>query len=393
MNGSPGPYTGSINSSVTLTNAGAAATFLWTIIDQPEGAADILSSTTIANPTYTPKKEGTTLIRLTTDAGTVNEAVDQQALIILDLKTGRRAPAAGETIEVDATAGWKTDVNRWLRDESARAADGGLTVGMVKAAGLQHLAILSNSSSEVIKSGLPGQEYVPGFTRALANNINHMGRTLFLLETGVDGSSSPANGALVRARAHGLVRLIPGSGAEAVGDPVYVSNAGALSWLVPGNFIRQVGTVVQQNGATFDIQFDGHMQLRQIASQLFWGNGLTSDTGGAVFALDGPGYNQGTAGVTPGSNVVSHGGFISRLYVRVGTAPVGGGVTFTVLRNGSPTLLTCNLGAGLYSASDLTPGHGTAVNEGDQLTMYCQNDMGVTTGATLVVTSVEFSAA
>src|SRR3989304_312459 len=97
-------------------NGGGETTYTWSILDQPEGTIDSLSSTSIQNPTFTPKKEGSYLVRLIVNQGQPDEQRNAVVCSVRQLKTLRRIPAAGETIEADTARGWATDVNRFLTD-------------------------------------------------------------------------------------------------------------------------------------------------------------------------------------------------------------------------------------------------------------------------------------
>ena len=127
-----------INTSVLFSNddAGDETSYLWSVLDQPVGATDALSNTTIENPTFTPKKEGTYLVRLTVDSGLSTESVDQVIVGIRDLKTRLRVPAAGETTEGDTTDGWSTTVNEMLNTTLDAITGAIKLVGQAGAAGL-----------------------------------------------------------------------------------------------------------------------------------------------------------------------------------------------------------------------------------------------------------------
>jgi hypothetical protein len=239
-----------INTLVNLDNAntGGETTFLWLIVDQPLGPADALSSTTIQNPTFTPKKEGTYLLQLT-----VNGAlVDRKVVGVRQLKTRERVPAAQEVTE-DGARGWAGAAGAFLQHVDRSVADPDVLVGVIATPGHSRGAVLKTVGSTTIKPGLPGQEVVPSFDLALATA--HLDDRLFVLEGGVDGNNSPAAGALVRARSLG--QFLGATGVPlAVGDAVFVSNAGLLA-LTPGTNPRRVGAVTSFAAGAYNLMVDG----------------------------------------------------------------------------------------------------------------------------------------
>lgn len=248
-----------INTLVQLDNdgLGGETTYLWSILDQPPGAADSLSSTTISNPTFTPKKEGTYLIRLVVDQSLPTEDSDQAVAAVLQLKTLERVPAAGETTEADATDGWAVAANSFLRRLDSVLSDPGIVVGANGSGSTRTRGdVLRVTSEYYIKTGLPGQEIVPGFTLATADAYNNVNELLCVLEGGVDGSTTVAPNGLLRARWLGAINLQIGSG-SVVGDPVYVTDSGTIS-NTPGTINRQCGSVTSVGGGGYrGIWFDG----------------------------------------------------------------------------------------------------------------------------------------
>jgi hypothetical protein len=239
-----------INTLVNLDNAntGGEVSFLWVIVDQPPGAADALSSTVVQNPTLTPKKEGTYLLQLTVN-GTL---VDRKIVGVRQLKTRERVPAAQEVTE-DGTRGWAGAAGSFLQHVDRSVADPVLLVGVLTTPGHSRGAVLKTVGSTTIKSGLPGQEVVPSFDLALATA--HLDDRLFVLESGVDGNTSPAAGALVIARSLG--QFVGATGVPtAVRDPVFVSNAGVVS-LASGTNQRRVGAVTAFAAGAYNFMVDG----------------------------------------------------------------------------------------------------------------------------------------
>lgn len=111
-----GPVTGSQdNGSLTtisvsnFSDAGVLG-WLWELVDRPQGSSATLTSTTVANPSFTADARGTYLLRLTTytDASrtTVDDADEQLYAIRLEGSFDWRVPAAGETSQLNSTRGW-----------------------------------------------------------------------------------------------------------------------------------------------------------------------------------------------------------------------------------------------------------------------------------------------
>jgi hypothetical protein len=245
-----------INTIVQLDNqnAGGEITYNWFILDQPEGSADALSSSTIQNPTFTPKKEGTYELLLVVNQSMATEVRDQQLVGIRYLKTRERAPGATETTQDDATKGWAKAANRmWSRLDNT-IAQPGLIVGQAGVGGLVPGDVLRISGTAVIKTGLPGQETVPVLTKAPANVAGNVDEYLYIVVSGIDGSLVPANGALIYARWMGLYFGLTGS--PAVGASVYVSDTATIS-TAPGTNSRRIGHVVQASAGMYDVWIEG----------------------------------------------------------------------------------------------------------------------------------------
>jgi hypothetical protein len=230
--------------SLDNNNIGGELTFNWTILDQPPGPADALSSAIIQNPTFTPKKEGTYLIRLVVNQGMGDEQIDVVVGAVRQVKTRFRIAAAGETIEADASDGWATDLNEmWRAFDAGIAQSVFATVGRASVAGLVQGDVLKAVNLATIKAGLPGEEQVLDLDIALATVPADIDDILFVLERGVDGSVTPALGDLIQIKSLGVFsqEIL---GTAVVGDPVFVSDVGKLS-LTPGTNTRKVGSVVQ----------------------------------------------------------------------------------------------------------------------------------------------------
>lgn len=243
---------------VQLNNNGLGdeTTYTWSILSQPAGPADVLSATNIQAPTFTPTKEGSYLIRLIVNIGQPNEQRDQVVAAVLELETRNRIPAANETSEVSNTVGWSQTAADAILQRVTRFTDSGVGVGVAGVPGLVSGNVVWTNGVATIAAGLPGERKVPRFDLAPATNNAAMVSDLFIVMSGVDGSPTPASGALIRVRQFGLFTGITNLGpAPAIGDPIYASDTGTLV-LTPGTISRELGTVVGVGAGTFDGMFD-----------------------------------------------------------------------------------------------------------------------------------------
>lgn len=258
-----------INTVANFSNAstGGETTFAWTLLDQPEGPPDALVP---AGPTATlnPQKEGSYLIQLVVNTGTNTEVRNIAKVDVLNFIDGRSYPAAGETTEQNLTRGWAEEANRLFSDLTSIRKDPGQVAGVIAVNGTAaNQTVLFISGTVEIKSTLPGAERLPLFDIANGSSATEMAGSLFLLTKSVTNTASPsapvAND-VIWARADGMV-YEANLGGGAIGDAVYVSNAGTLA-LTPGTIVRSVGQIVAVRGGVVDIQFEGHKQLLQQAS-------------------------------------------------------------------------------------------------------------------------------
>lgn len=254
INGSPGSDEDlPINTLVQLNNqnSGGEVSYAWSILDQPDGAVDALSSTTIQNPTLTPRKEGSYLIQLIVNFGLASEQRDQVICGVLYVKSQRRAPAAGETDEV-GTDGWKTELSAWLTMIDNLRANPGFLIAQLSGA-LSAGAIVTPSSTATLKSGLPGQEVVPVVTSQNATTAAVLTRPLAVLISNVTGAA-PVSGQLAICLRSGYVSNISIPGAAA-GDTLYVSDTGTLATSA-GTNSRIVGRVLAETAGVCTVFID-----------------------------------------------------------------------------------------------------------------------------------------
>lgn len=279
------------------TNAGGETAYAWAIVDQPPGAVDSLSATNIQNPTFTPKKEGSYLIRLIVNGSALY--VDQVVVAVRQVKTNERVPAAGETDEVDASDGWAgaTGSSSMLRRLDALLADSNVITAYANN-NLTRGQLVSLADAPTIKTGLPGEE------RLLAVDVVGSavsgGEVMFVVEGRVDGNVAALLGELVRCRAVGLYG--PAAlGATSIGEPVYWA-ADMLSLspgVVPGGGYRMVGRVVAIDGANNWIWFNGlqfELEPTRLSEQLLDSAAIVSDPGAIRVRSSGGKFQVSEAG-------------------------------------------------------------------------------------------------
>ena len=253
INGSPGSNDNlPINTLVLLnnSNSGGETTYLWAIVNQPVGATDSLSATNIRNPSFTPKKEGTYLIRLVVNQGLPTEVSDQAIVGILQVDSEQRIPAAGETLENSTTLGWATAVTPFLQYLDAFQAAPLRIVGQLSGVGVTRGTVCSITDSATILAGLPGERIVPVLELTDATIWPAVNSQLYVLVGGVDGDTTPADGALCYFQMAGLFGTVPSAGA--VGDNVYLQDDGSMDTTV-GTIRRVMGKVAVATGAEITI--------------------------------------------------------------------------------------------------------------------------------------------
>jgi hypothetical protein len=327
-----------INALRQLNNQGNGGelTYAWTITDQPAGAADVLSSAVIQNPTLTPRKEGTYRLQLVVNAGLVDQQINAVVLGVKHLKSRQRVPAAGETTEGDPAEGWHTAVGTgWLQYLDAQTL---APADIVFQAG-ENMAFgdaLYPSGTAVIKSGLPGQETVPVLSRAHANVAAQVAGPVYAFVSNVNGTSSALAGQLGVARALSRVGLLPKTPPPAVGASVFVTDAATFD-AIAGTIRRQVGVVIARDpvGNTFDVMYDGSL-------------------GGSAVGGGDPRFGDGSDGAITADGIAA--------IPALGGAPVGS--VYTLTRDAFPTNLTVNSGVTIVTNGFRLIVQGTLTNNG-----------------------------
>lgn len=242
---------------VQLNNVGNGGelTYAWSILDQAPGTTDALSSATIQNPTFTPKKEGTYLIQLVVNASLADQQINRVVCAVKQLKTRTRVPAAGETTEADASDGYAADANASLRLLDTMRADPGIVVAQLGYAAVAQ-QIVYFSSVAVIKSGLPGQETVPVATLADSGVptplIGLATVVLGVVVAAVDGGAL-SSGKLAYIRLYGLVLAATVAGAPVDEARVYLDVAGGLTTVAGARIVGRIIDVA----VPYSVYFNG----------------------------------------------------------------------------------------------------------------------------------------
>ena len=225
VNGSPGPDDDlPINTLVTLSNQnnGGEVSYLWSIVTQPPGTTDSLSSTVVLSPTFTPKKEGTYLIRLVVNQGLASETYQQTVCAVRFLKSFQRAPAAGESTEDSLTEGWALAVNEEITAVDAQLKSVDVVAVADASVGANDLVYFSAVST--IKAGLPGEETLP--TAVLADVTTLPAGAVVGFLTGATDGGAVGVGEVVRVRLYGIVHV---AGTFTAAAPVYLTTVGAFT--------------------------------------------------------------------------------------------------------------------------------------------------------------------
>lgn len=240
-----------INTLVQLSNddAGDESTYLWSILSQPPGAADALSSTTIENPTITPQKEDTYLIKLIVDQGLAGESTDIKLFRIRRLKTDNALIATQETIEGPQNA-WSLPQNETLSSLDNRIFGGDIIVAQAAGA-LTVGTTVAFDAVNIIKAGLPGAENVPRASAINATDATITTKALGVVISKPDGSTTILANDMVLVRMSGLLDITQ-TGTPTVGDNVFVSDGGVPS-LIPGINFRLIGAVVDPTAGAWKV--------------------------------------------------------------------------------------------------------------------------------------------
>lgn len=374
-----------INVVVLLDNDGngGEVTYNWAILEQPDGTADNLSSSTIHNPTFTPKKEGTYLIELIVNQSLASEQRDQVTVGIHQLKNNQRVPAPNEELEGDANGGWaESAVNPYLQWIDKQQADPHIVVGVASGT-VSRGTIVRCVGSYTIKAGLPGEEVLPQFGVASSNTFSHLWGQLGIVEgtpTNPNGAVTVGTGALIRVRFFGMFHQFSGTGFT-VGDPVFLSASSGFS-TTDGVYRRQLGICTAFNGGSSlgDVLFDGSAPtlVPQVAT-----------FGAASIIVDSTPYFlfPGFGGTAVAAQIIwppPGAGLMRRLRVQATTAS-DVDIVFTFMLGASDQALAVTLPAGQLTVSNTNDADAFLVLRGDPVSLKATS---ASVGATALVNAV-----
>lgn len=295
-----------INTPVQLSNAdiGGETTYAWTILSQPPGPVESLSNPAIENPTFTPAKEGSYLLRLVVNAGGgVNEKTAYAVVGILSLRTQLRMPAGGEVLQYDTMVGWANTLNQWLDLIEEMRGDSNLVVCTATAAMGVNSIVRLVSATGTINTGLFGQETVLQAALAKATSVAEVSGELGVVISVCDGTSIGA-GKAVLVRRFGKVTVRP-NGTPTVGDFVLIDDLGGPSLLYTATVPRIIGRVIEVSGGKYTWAIEpGHILERRPVSpfqyEIWSGSSWTKIGGGA--GTSAPGFNT-TSGSAAGLHI------------------------------------------------------------------------------------------
>ncbi len=165
-----------------------------------------------------------------------------------------RVPAGGETTELSSSNGWAADAAAVLDLVDTTKSDPGVLVCTVSDSTVTaRSTIVYFNTFGAIKTGLPGQEYVPAVSKAASSAQNSIHQPLGVVEDIVTGSFPASSGSLIYVRRFGI-HSSSHSVVGTIGDPVYVDSSGHFNGVAgaDGTYIRRIGTLLSQNRVFFD---------------------------------------------------------------------------------------------------------------------------------------------
>lgn len=144
--------------TLSLDDDTDVTSYLWAIAAQPYGATAVLSSTTVASPTFTPTASipGTYLVECTVNT---DEEYGRNGLAFLTELLGGRKPAPTEVSQFGAR-GWETALAGWFDEVETKSHPRTLT---------------DTGTPDGVVSGAVGQLYFDTTNKILY--VNHDGAT------------------------------------------------------------------------------------------------------------------------------------------------------------------------------------------------------------------------
>ncbi len=284
-----------LGTTVNLANdgLGGESTYLWELLDIPEGSTAVLSSSSIAAPNFVADIEGTYLIKLSVNRLLSDADTDTVVAGVLRYKDSIRVPAAGETTEESTLRGWAKDVNRALNKLGEVSSDPTSVLGIAFATlGRGTVAVMDTSTT--IRTGTAQEERVPYFKVAVATSATFMDRPLYVVERTPSGGTSASPSNPVYARMYGVVGPIILGGGTA-GDPVYVTDTGAMS-TSPGTHIRRVGNIVYVDSTNYWVHFNGSLGHHEGDLSFYDSPTITSSNGPITITAASNLFLEGTNG-------------------------------------------------------------------------------------------------
>lgn len=178
---------------------------------------------------------------------------------------------------------------------------------------------------------------------------------------------------------------------------VYVKQNGVDTWnfeatgeltSVAFKKIQNVDSPTTDYDVANKLYVDGHTDTK--AAVLYWGNDSTPAPFVGDTCMD-PGFAPRVTPLIGGSHpqiVVPAPGVLSHLYIKAQTGQTGADVGFTVMVNGAPSTITCNLAATGTATNDTT--HTAPVVAGDVLDIRLKALGVIATGAVDLTASLRF---
>ena len=385
VNGTPGSNTDVVlGDTVVLTNGstGGEVSFLWEVLNQPDGSPDFLSSPTSSSSNLTLDKEGTYFVSLTVNKDLSDEVSDKVVIAVRQQETRSRIPAIGETLEASLTLGWGADVN-----DTVKQLDN-LSVHGVMVSGIAQSSITAGQVARIVGalergSGTKSPAWLPAFEVVSPTTLVSLDPKvpLYYCLGRPDGVTTVGSNEIGWFRRSGTITLEGETLGAAPLDPIYLDDVGALSATVNTDAGRRVGTVLQVSDPLV-IEFDGDQYPAPYAVEF----GVSTSPAASATAKM-PKGSGAASGTYYYKHAVDRAVNLTHLAVRIDHATHDDALTFTVLKNGSPTAVTITVAAATATgvSNPLSTGY-VVLAAGDSLAVT------VTSGGSISVAADAISA-